>query len=69
MQENSQKNNGSINYTDFNNSNIQQSDASKAHTMLPATGDNNEYTWIIIIATIIFIIRTIRSYKRLKGIK
>ncbi len=69
MQDNSQKNNGSINYTDFNNSNIQQSDASKAHTMLPATGDNNEYTWIIIIATIIFIIRTIRSYKRLKGIK
>ncbi len=64
-----QDNNGIISNTDSNNSKIQQNDSSKANKMLPATGSDNEYSWIIIGAIIIFLILTVHSYKKLREIK
>ena len=61
-----QNNNGIISNTDSNNSKIQQNDSSKANKMLPATGSDNEYSIIIIIATVVFLILSIYSYKKLK---
>ena len=62
-------NNGIISNTDSNNSKIQQNDSSKANKMLPATGSDNEYSIIIIIATVVFLILSIYSYKKLKEIE
>lgn len=64
-----QDNNGIISNTDSNNSKIQQNDSSKANKMLPATGSDNEYSIIIIIATVVFLILSIYSYKKLKEIE
>ena len=62
-------NNGIISNTDSNNSKIQKNDSSKANKMLPATGSDNEYSIIIIIATVVFLILSIYSYKKLKEIE
>ena len=64
-----QDNNCIISNTDSNNSKIQQNDSSKANKMLPATGSDNEYSIIIIIATVVFLILSIYSYKKLKEIE
>ena len=66
---NSNNNEGIISNTDSNNSKIQQNDSSKANKMLPATGSDNEYSIIIIIATVVFLILSIYSYKKLKEIE
>ncbi len=62
-------NEGIISNTDSNNSKIQKNDSSKANKMLPATGSDNEYSIIIIIATVVFLILSIYSYKKLKEIE
>jgi hypothetical protein len=62
-------NEGIISNTDSNNSKIQKNDSSKANKMLPATGSDNEYSIIITIATVVFLILSIYSYKKLKEIE
>ena len=52
-----------------NDNKKQQNNSNQSNKILPATGANNEYSLIIISATIIFMILTIHSYRKMKEIE
>lgn len=55
--------------TNSNDNKKQQNNSNQSNKILPATGANNEYSLIIISATIIFMILTIHSYRKMKEIE
>ena len=52
-----------------NDNKKQQNNSNQSNKILPATGANNEYSLLIISATIIFMILTIHSYRKMKEIE